>query len=157
RLIKRFEPWSVLAFNRLGRISGLGRIGLRQNEIRIGALEQTGAPQTDRSNLDLTSLQSWFDEMKAEPLERSNMLAVAPSKSASGRALLLINPHVGFFGGGQRYEAHLRSDEGLNVYGFAILGTPYIRSGFTQNFGWSHTNNYADTADSYLETFDDPE
>ncbi|HKD36705.1 MAG TPA: penicillin acylase family protein, partial [Pirellulales bacterium] len=85
------------------------------------------------------------------------MWAIAPSKSASGAAMLLINPHVGFFGGGQRYEAHLRSDEGLNVYGFAILCTPYIRSGFTQNLGWSHTNNYADTADTYLETFDDPE
>lgn len=43
----------------------------------------------------------------------------------------------------------------MNVYGFAILGTPYIRSGFTPNLGWSHTNNYADTADAYLETFDD--
>ncbi|MGH9936950.1 MAG: penicillin acylase family protein, partial [Blastocatellia bacterium] len=63
---------------------------------------------------------------------------------------------VGFFGSGQRYEAHLRSDEGMNVYGFAILGTPYIRSGFTPDLGWSHTNNYADTADAYLETFDDP-
>jgi len=159
RLITRFEPWSILAMNRMGRISGLGRIGLRPGEIRIGALEPAGAPQTDHRDfdLDLTALQSWFDEMKAEPLEGSNMWAIAPSKSASGRAMLLINPHVGFFGGGQRYEAHLRSDEGLNVYGFAILGTPYIRSGFTQNLGWSHTNNYADTADAYLETFDDPE
>ncbi len=159
RLITQFEPWHILAFNRMGRISGLGRIGLRPGEIRLGALELAGAPQTDHkdSDLDLTALQSWFDESKAEPLEGSNMWAIAPSKSASGKAMLLINPHVGFFGGGQRYEAHLRSDEGLNVYGFAILGTPYIRSGFTQNLGWSHTNNYADTADAYLETFDDPE
>jgi len=159
RLITRFEPWHILAMNRMGHIGGLGRIGLRQNEIRLGALESSGAPQTDHrdSGLDLTALQSWFDEMKTEPLEGSNMWAIAPSKSASGKAMLLINPHVGFFGGGQRYEAHLRSDEGLNVYGFAILGTPYIRSGFTQNLGWSHTNNYADTADAYLETFDDPE
>ena len=157
RLITRFEPWSILAFNRMGRINGLGRIGLGQNEIRIGSLESAGAPQPDHPDLDLTALQSWFDEMNAEPLEGSNMWAIAPSKSASGKAMLLINPHVGFFGGGQRYEARLRSDEGLNVYGFAILGTPYIRSGFTQNLGWSHTNNYADTVDAYLETFDDPE
>ncbi|HKE04217.1 MAG TPA: penicillin acylase family protein, partial [Blastocatellia bacterium] len=159
RMITRFEPWHILAMNRMGRVSGLSRIGLRLNEIRIGSLESTGAPQTSHgdTDLDLTALRSWFDEMKAEPLEGSNMWAIAPSKSASGAAMLLINPHVGFFGGGQRYEAHLRSDEGLNVYGFAILGTPYIRSGFTQNLGWSHTNNYADTADAYLETFDDPE
>ncbi|MGE0128859.1 MAG: penicillin acylase family protein [Blastocatellales bacterium] len=162
RLITRFEPWHILAINRMGRVGGLGRIGLRQNEIRIGTLEPVNPAQTGNgdSDLDLTALQSWFDESKAEPLEGSNMWAISPSKSASGNAMLFINPHVGFFGGGQRYEAHLRSfqkgGEGLNVYGFAILGTPYIRSGFTQNMGWSHTNNYADTADAYLETFDDP-
>lgn len=84
------------------------------------------------------------------------MWAAGPSKSASGHALLFINPHVGFFGGGQRYEAHLQSEEGIDVYGFAILGTPYIRTGFNQWLGWSHTNNYADTVDGYLESFDDP-
>src|SRR5262249_53903489 len=38
----------------------------------------------------------------------------------------------------------------------AIVGTPYIRSGFNRNLGWSHTNNYALTADVYVEKFDDP-
>ena len=80
------------------------------------------------------------------------MWAVAPSRSATGHAMLLINPHVGFFGGGQRYEAHLHSGEGLDVSGFAILGTPYIRSGHNRFLGWSHTNNYAQTADVYLRS-----
>ncbi|HMB28546.1 MAG TPA: penicillin acylase family protein, partial [Blastocatellia bacterium] len=99
RLITRFEPWSILAFNRMARIGGLGRIGLRQNEFRIGSLESAGAPQPDHPDLDLTALHAWFDETKAEPLEGSNMWAIAPLKSASGKAMLLINPHVGFFGG----------------------------------------------------------
>src|SRR5215510_9091335 len=51
RLITRFEPWNILAFNRMGRISGLGRIGLGQNEIRIGSLESAGAPQPDHPDL----------------------------------------------------------------------------------------------------------
>src|SRR5215813_7774200 len=104
RMITRFEPWHILAMNRMGRVSGLSRIGLRPNEIRIGSLESTGAPQTSHgdTDLDLTALRSWFDEMKAEPLEGSNMWAIAPSKSASAAAMLLINPHVGFFSGGQR-------------------------------------------------------
>src|SRR3954454_6995017 len=68
--------------------------------------------------------------------------------------MLLINPHVAFFGGGQRYEAHLHSGEGLDVSGFAILGTPYIRSGHNASLGWSHTNNYAQTADVYLDPAD---
>jgi acyl-homoserine-lactone acylase len=155
QLIARFEPWQILASNRMGRISGLSRIGLKPDELRIGTLEPAAPSGNDDLDLDFAALNSWF-ETKDEPLEGSNMWALAPSKSASGKAMLLINPHVGFFGGGQRYEAHLHSDEGLNVYGFAILGTPYIRSGFTANLGWSHTNNYADTVDAYLETFDDP-
>ena len=79
-----------------------------------------------------------------------------PAARPTATPCLLINPHVGFFGGGQRYEAHLHSGEGLDVSGFAILGTPYIRSGHNRYLGWSHTNNYAQTADVYVETFDDP-
>src|SRR6185437_236248 len=33
--------------------------------------------------------------------------------------------------------------------------TPYIRSGHNAYLGWSHTNNYADTVDVYIEHFDD--
>ncbi|HYW43415.1 MAG TPA: penicillin acylase family protein, partial [Bryobacteraceae bacterium] len=98
-------------------------------------------------------------DLPADPLdaeEGSNMWAVGPGRTANGHAMLLINPHVGFFGGGQRYEAHLHSGEGLDVSGFAILGTPYIRSGHNRYLGWSHTNNYAQTTDLYLEIFDDP-
>ncbi|MBL8234107.1 MAG: penicillin acylase family protein, partial [Bryobacterales bacterium] len=50
-----------------------------------------------------------------------------------------------------------KAKEGLRVGGFAILGTPYIRSGFTSRHGWSHTNNNADLIDVYRETFDKPD
>jgi penicillin amidase len=84
------------------------------------------------------------------------MWAVSPRKSQSGRALLFINPHVGFFGGGQRYEAHLHSEQGLNISGFSMLGSPYIWTGHNENLGWSHTNTGADSTDVYIETFADP-
>src|SRR5215831_10105924 len=87
---------------------------------------------------------------------QANMWAVAPSRTTTGHSMLLINPHVSFLGGGQRYEAHLHSDQGLDVSGFAILGTPYIRSGHNPYLGWSHTNNYAQTADVYLDALDGP-
>jgi acyl-homoserine-lactone acylase len=157
RLLTRFEAWQLLALARSGRRS-LGNLGLRSDEVRFGVrLDVAGTAGRGNEELDLSALQGWFVEPGEERLEGSNMWAAAPRKSASGNALLLINPHVGFFGGGQRYEAHLHSAQGLNVYGFAILTTPYIRSGFNQYLGWSHTNNYADVADGYLETFDDPQ
>ena len=161
RLAVNFEPWHILAINRGGR-RNLGALGLRPNELKFGELltqvahvpAQAGQ---ETAALDFSAVPEWFADPTVEQLEGSNMWAAAPSKSASGHALLFINPHVGFFGGGQRYEAHLHSQERLNAYGFAILGTPYIRSGFNQTFGWSHTNNNADTVDGYLETFDDPQ
>ena len=155
RLITRFEPWHVFAG--VGGTGVLNNVGLKVEELRAAMPEvgrQTitggaGGVATDERDDDADN-DSALDE-------GSNMWAVAPARSASGHALLLINPHVGFFGGGQRYEAHLHSDEGWHVAGFAILGTPFIRSGHNDHLGWSHTNNYADIADVYEETFDDPQ
>lgn len=154
RLLTGLEPWNVLAFARSGRVGGVNSLGLTQSEIRLGQLEANDKAEVLPVKYD--DFYSWFVESNLGQEEGSNMWAVSARKSASGNPLLFINPHVGFFGGGQRYEAQLHSDNGLNVYGFAILGTAYIRTGFNQFLGWSHTNNYADTADLYLEHFDDP-
>jgi acyl-homoserine-lactone acylase len=139
-LITRFEPWHVLAMQRsAGGV--VGREGVTLAELRkaFPQLEENAAPEP-APNED----------------EGSNMWAISPSKSATGKAMLLINPHVAFFGAGQRYEAHLDSRQGLKVSGFAILGTPYIRSGFTEHHGWSHTNNNADMVDNWLVDQNDP-
>jgi acyl-homoserine lactone acylase PvdQ len=145
RLIRRFEPWHILAFQNLQTISPQA-MGVTMAEIQAAFPDLNLRPPAARP----PSGEDWDAD------EGSNMWALAPSRSASGRAMLFINPHVGFFGGGQRYEAYLHSKDGLHVSGFAILGTPYIRSGFTAGHGWSHTNNYADTLDVWRETFDDP-
>ncbi len=155
RLITHFEPWYVFAG--VGGTGLLTNAGLKPEELRAALTEVSrklarGANKSAPTDLRVADTDSEFALD-----EGSNMWAVAPVKSASGHALLLINPHVGFFGGGQRYEAHLHSATGWNVAGFAILGTPYIRSGHNEHLGWSHTNNYADIADVYAEDFDDPQ
>jgi acyl-homoserine-lactone acylase len=156
QLITRFEPWHILAFQR--SVPGLNSLGVKQGD--VSEEMRRASPEHKRELApgpsEVEELRGANSEEAPEPLSGSNMWAIGPAKSASGRALLLINPHVAFFGGGQRYEAHLHSNEGLNVSGFAILGTPYIRSGFNDYLGWSHTNNYADVADVYTEQFDDP-
>jgi penicillin amidase len=150
RLLTRFEPWFPLAFERGAAARAGARGGLRPEEIRLGT--RVDQPAANEPRLDDIVAELFSDD----PDTGSNMWAVRPSRSASKRALLFINPHVAFFGGGQRYEAHLHSKERLRVSGFVILGTPYIRSGFNERLGWSLTNNNADVIDVYAETFDDP-
>ena len=152
RLLAHFEPWFLLAVEHRGPV---GR-GIQRSERDLAFPALAGTPLEAALRLpgDLPANPETTDE-------GSNMWAVSAKRSASGNPLLLINPHIGFFGSGQRYEAHLHSDEGgskvgLDASGFAILGTPYIRSGHNPDIAWSHTNNYANTSDVYLETFDDP-
>jgi penicillin amidase len=86
----------------------------------------------------------------------SNGWVVGPSKSASGHALLFINPHLPFFGPGQVYEGHVHSDGGWNFTGYTRFGFPLPYVGHNENGGWVSTDNAADLTDVYLETFDDP-
>jgi penicillin amidase len=145
RLINRFEPWSVLVTG----APALNSLGITQQEIRT-LFKDLPAPQNQSPGESAEEGESIEDE-------GSNMWAVSPKKSASGHALLFLNPHVGFFGGGQRYEAHLHSNQGLNISGFAMLGSPYIWSGHNETLGWSHTNTGADSTDVFVETFDKPQ
>ena len=79
----------------------------------------------------------------------SNMWAVAPKKSANGKAMLFINPHLPWDGLVQWYEAHLLSDEGWNIMGATFFGSPFIGLGHNEHLGWSHTVNAPDTWDVY--------
>ena len=62
----------------------------------------------------------------------SNMWATGPSKSATGHAMLFINPHQPFF------------------------GSAFPTIGHNEHVGWSHTVNKPDVFDVYEETFDKP-
>jgi len=135
KVLTRFEPWMALTFSE-GSIGGdIERVNLRQLEAFYG-----GPP--------LEMLAAREDALPPEP-RGSNGFAIAPSNSASGNALLLINPHTSFY---FRAEMHVRSDEGLNAYGAVTWGQFFIYQGFNENTGWMHTSSGADTIDWYDET-----
>lgn len=141
RLLHRYEPWFFLL---PGTDNPAGH-GITSAESR--KYQQANLPRSEGEGED-----NGIEERE----NGSNTIAIAPVKSASGHSLLLINPHVNFFGNGQRYECHLISGQGLNVSGFAIFGTFYIWSGFNEYSGWAHTNSGVDFTDVYLERFDHP-
>lgn len=82
----------------------------------------------------------------------SNAWAIAPSRSASGNAMLLQNPHLSWHDDLQLfYEAHLVGP-GMDAYGVALIGFPTLVIGFNDRMGWTHTVNTVDALDTYRLT-----
>jgi acyl-homoserine-lactone acylase len=78
----------------------------------------------------------------------SNAWAVSPARSASGNALLLLNPHLPWSDLFTFYEMHMVTPE-ANAYGATLVGFPLITMGFNEHLGWTHTVNTIDAADIY--------
>jgi acyl-homoserine-lactone acylase len=135
KLLTRFEPWMALSFSE-------GSIGGDIESIDLKELERFYGKNTQ---LALAGLDKGFD---AEP-RGSNGFAIAPKLSASGNALLLINPHTSFY---FRPEVHMVSEQGLNAYGAVTWGQFFIYQGFNDKTGWMHTSGGGDVIDEYLET-----
>ncbi|MDX2191836.1 MAG: penicillin acylase family protein [Gemmatimonadales bacterium] len=136
RVLTRFEPWMPFAFSE-------GSIGGDLEGISLPALARFyGGPPASRA--DAVPPADWF----AEPTG-SNGIAIPAANSATGHALLLINPHTTFY---FRHEAHVTSDEGLDAYGALTWGQFFIYQGFNRSAGWMHTTSGVDAVDEYLET-----
>jgi len=82
------------------------------------------------------------------PAAGSNTWAVAPARSASGKALLLANPHLPWEDKFTFFEAHLVAP-GLDAYGATLVGFPGLGIAVNDFLGWSHTVNTHDGADLY--------
>ncbi len=78
----------------------------------------------------------------------SNAWAIGPSRSQSGNAMLLTNPHLPWDGRFTWFEAQLVGP-GFDAYGAALLGMPFLGVAFNQHLGWTHTVNPIDAADLY--------
>jgi len=76
-------------------------------------------------------------EAAGDPFEPtgSNGIAIAPSNTLEGNALLLINPHTSFF---------FRHD--------LTWGQFFIYQGFNETAGWMHTSSSVDNIDEFVET-----
>lgn len=139
KLITRFEPWMALSFSE-------GSIGGDIESIDLKDLERF---YKARPPATLAARVAALDNaLDAEP-RGSNGFAIAPRLSASGNALLLINPHTSFY---FRPEVHMVSEEGLNAYGAVTWGQFFIYQGFNDKAGWMHTSGGGDVIDEYLET-----
>jgi acyl-homoserine-lactone acylase len=131
KLINKFEPWMALSFSE-GSIGG------------------------DIESINLKHLEAFYTRTRAPAVAAaaseprgSNGFAIAPRLSASGHALLLINPHTSFY---FRPEIHVVSEQGLNAYGAVTWGQFFVYQGFNERAGWMHTSGGGDVIDEYLES-----
>ena len=134
RVFHRFEPWMALTFTE-------GSIGGDIERVNIARLRDFYGPGDTIAMADDLVVD-------LEP-RGSNGFSIAPSNTANGNALFLINPHTSFF---FRSELHMVSGEGLNAYGAVTWGQFFVYQGFNENTGWMHTSSRADAIDEYLET-----
>jgi len=143
KFIRRFEPWMALSFTE-GSIGGdIGRVDLARLKEFYGvpaAPPQAAAPRA-----------AVPDEFSEPTPGGSNGFAIAPQRSASGHALLWINPHTSYY---FRSELQMVSGEGLNVYGAVTWGQFFIYQGFNSRNGWMHTSYGGDAVDEYAETIE---
>lgn len=79
----------------------------------------------------------------------SNAFAMNSNFTEDGNTYLAVNPHMPFDGPFSFYEAHLNSEEGLNILGGLFPGGVCIFLGSNENLGWSHTWNGLDLVDTY--------
>nr|WP_245602708.1 acylase [Gloeothece verrucosa] len=102
----------------------------------------------------LTNPQQVASLQSTELQGGSNGWAIAPSKSKSGQAMLLANPHLPWGDFYLWYEAQLNSPE-VNSYGATLVGTPVLGIAFNDHLGWTLTVNPTDGADIYQLTLKD--
>ena len=137
KLITHFEPWMTMYFSE-GSIGGdIERVSTRKIK--------------DFYDKDhkLASVDNGLIRLKDDEPRGSNGFAIAGSKTKSGNAMLLINPHTSFF---FRGEVHMVSEEGLNAYGAVTWGQFFVYQGFNEKTGWMHTSTGTDIIDEFEET-----
>ncbi|WP_374949411.1 penicillin acylase family protein [Mucilaginibacter sp.] len=135
----RFKPWYALMFTD-GSVAATetGEISPRETQSFYNGDAQKFGSRYQPRNIKM------FEQRE----NGSNGFAVAPSKSASGHAMLYVNPHVPFY---FRSEVGLNSEEGLHAYGAVTWGQFFIYQGFNAHCGWMHTSSNADVGDVYAE------
>ncbi len=88
-------------------------------------------------------LARWEDDVHG-----SNEWAIAPARSATGKALLMSNSHLQWGDIHTYFEVQLTAP-GVTSYGAVWVGFPVLRQCFTEFVGWTQTTNNPSESDLY--------
>lgn len=168
----RPDPWTVSSVLLMGSLLALGGLALGQQRAERLLLEMIAAgvspdllrdvyaPHLDGVDFEILKQVRISSTLSDESLERcgvlprlagSNAFAVAPSRSASGRALLASDPHLETSRlPATWYEAVLEWP-GEYLIGATLPGTPMFAVGRSRRVAWGVTYTMGDVSDFFLE------
>jgi acyl-homoserine-lactone acylase len=88
--------------------------------------------------IDRSFMMARLAKLTAEQLG-SNGLAIGKELSASGRGILLGNPHYPWSSTDRFYQAHLTVNGRYDAMGVVLGGLPIVVIGFNKDVAWTHT------------------
>ncbi|MFI5311091.1 MAG: penicillin acylase family protein [Gemmatimonadales bacterium] len=129
-----FTPYDVAAREASGPGANVARQFLARIDPSSRRQGRGGGPPGAREDDPVSSLDGQYDA------DGSNAWAFAPSRTKSGKAVLLRNPHLAWTAG--YYEAQFTVPGVVDFYGDFRIGGPLVGiGGFNADLGWSTTNN----------------
>ncbi len=134
--VPKFNGYDVLAHDVYMATAAQGARFLAKNDPSYRGRGRGAGPAPVQPSEGIPEIGKWDDG----PDEGSNAWAFHPSRTKSGKAILLRNPHLQWNAG--YYEAHVTVPGILDFYGDFRIGGPFgVIGGFNRDLGWSTTNN----------------
>lgn len=138
----RVPAWAKPVFN------GYDIAAMDIGDAGITAAQRLVTRQLSRDSARSAGQPNELEDTPAYSDDGSNAWAFAPSRSKTGNAMLLRNPHLAWTAG--YWEAHVTVPGKLDFYGDFRIGSPFaVVAGFNPNLGWATTNNAADLDEVY--------
>ena len=129
---RRFYQLALLASQAVA-IDGIG--GAQPPSPDVGGLPGS---ESGVSGAQLRDLQELKTKLPLGGIG-SNAIALGKDATASGRGLLLGNPHFPWDGSERFFQSQLTIPGKIDVAGASLLGVPLILIGHTRKMAWSHT------------------
>ena len=150
------EPYSAADMIAIGRLGGQdvnwpvyrdlaalwGTPDFARAFARVAEAGSDGMREKSPAHARLEALEALFGRTG------SNAWAVAPSRSASGAALLAADPHLSLSLPGVWIAAGVRAP-GLSAVGLMPMGVPVLAIGRSADMAWAGTNLHAAVSDLY--------
>jgi acyl-homoserine-lactone acylase len=144
--IPEFTAVDILASSRASAVDALSGAGLRRQLQNKYEPRTQGTLGTQGTGSEATEWTDWIDT------PGSNAFALSGSKTATGKPILLGNPHLSW--SSLYWEAHVRVPGKIDFYGSTLVGIPILRAGFNDRLGFVTTNNAPDLDDVFALALD---